>query len=223
MPSNVSPRGHSRFSIGIARAIAGALMTPAALLVTLLCLGAAVAPRSALAMDVVTLRRGDLGRETDFLRKYVRDARDSYHHTRRPGYPRTKDLYVGRFDLNGDDQYELFLFLDPPGDNGTAPLFAEIYQKVAGNWTAIGIVPPIGRGRTCTIEISEERIHGWRTILGYEYGLRFGAWTEEHIRLARLMRTPIVEHSYVGICFTDRCAWEREESYWGPLVERPTR
>ncbi len=223
MRSNVSPRGACALSIGIARAIAAALMKPATLLAILLCIGAAVAPSSALAMDVVTLRRGDLGRESDFLRKYVRDARSGYEDDRRPDYPRRKDLYVGRFDLNGDGQYELFLFLDPPGDNGTAPLFAEIYQKVAGNWTAIGIVPPIGRGRTCTIEISEERIHGWRTVLGEEFGLRFGAWTEEHLRNARLMRRPIVEHSYVGICLTDRCAWREKEIYWGPLVERPTR
>jgi hypothetical protein len=223
MPSGTINQPHCNRLIGVAKATIAALVTPAALLLAFLGLGGDIGASSALAMDVVTLRRGDLGKEREFLSKYVRDARAGNEDDRRPDYPRRKDLYVGRYDLNGDGQYELFLFQDPPWDTGTAPRFAVIYQKIADNWTAIGDVPPIGRGRTCTIEVSEERFHGWRTVLGDEYGLMFGAWTEEHIRLARLMRMPIVEHSYVGICFTDRCAWEQEESYWGPLVERPMR
>ena len=195
-------------------------MVSAALFFVLFLVGCASSPSPALAMDAVSLRRGDLGKEREFLEKFARDwgGLSSVY------IPRKKDLYVGRFDLNEDGQYELFAFYQPPYDTGTAPLFVSIFQKIAGKWTGIGIVPPLACSRrTCTIEVSQERFHGWRTILGHEYGLRFGAWADEHIRGARLEGRPVVEHSYVGICFTDHCAREQEESYWGPLVERPKR
>jgi hypothetical protein len=177
---------------------------------------------SALAMDSVTLRRGDVGKERDFLNRYVKDERKRHESDR---YPRGKHLYVGRFDLNDDGQYELFVWSPPPPgeDTGTAPIFAGIFQKIAGEWARLGVVDFYCRRRICMIDISEERSHGWRTILGVEHGLRFGAWTEEHIRLRHLMGQPVVEHSYVGICLNYRCALETEESYWGPLVERPSR
>jgi hypothetical protein len=177
---------------------------------------------AALAMDTVKLRRGDVGKERDFLNRYVRDEQQRRESDR---YPRTKHLYVGRFDLNDDGQYELFVWSPPPPgeDTGTAPLFANIFQKIAGEWTHLGLVDFSCRRRICMIDISEERFHGWRTILGREHGLRFGAPTAEHIRLLRWMGHPVVEHSYFGICLNYRCAFEDEESYWGPLVERPSR
>jgi hypothetical protein len=97
------------------------------LLLILFCL--AGSPRSALSMDTVTLRAGDFAGDLKFLSQYLRERRAFYELR----YPLTKDLYVGRFDLNGDGQYELFLWHERPlGFSGSEPIHAEIYRKVGG-------------------------------------------------------------------------------------------
>ena len=59
--------------------------------------------------DWVRMRPGDYGNETEFLNRFVFQEyeRDQVYVT---AYSREKNIYIGRYDVNGDGVSELFVF-----------------------------------------------------------------------------------------------------------------
>lgn len=157
----------------------------------------------ALASDFVIMRPGDVGEDGPFFEELLQQTRKQCGcETCTCPDLEKRDLYIGRYDLNGDGVEELFVVFSR--SCGTAGCENPIYQKRHGTWVEIagldggGWISPEESGATqCQfIEVPGERRHGWLTLIGLEHGLR---WVRDR-------RTGKID--YTWFCLTQECRHE---------------
>lgn len=173
-------------------------------------------------MDRLEFRAGDFGKDRAFFRSYLAELRKKWG--RWHGPLTAKSIYVARFDLNDDGQYELFVWhIDPIDYWPFQPV--GIFRKRDGKWEEFEAIDPFWDKEKGDfwLEISEERAFGWRTIVGGDEGLQAGAWTDELIRQYRRTGQRFEIDGYAPICFTDRCLTEVDGHGDRLRRERPAR
>lgn len=123
--------------------------------------------------DWVTMKPGDFGAETEFLDRFVFEEyeRDVVYVT---AYSRERNIYVGRYDINGDGAMELFLFNSHSSWCGSAGCLTYIFEGAGDNRRDIG-------GGPLTINVMDERVCGYRSLKGSDGIYR---WTGEYYGLA---------------------------------------
>lgn len=172
---------------------------------------------TALASDFVIMRQGEVGEDRAFLEAWLEPIRAGCIDCEPCGCDRLSvdELYIGRYDINGDGQPELFVVIGSSYFCGTAGCENPIFQKRNGHWVELTGLDGGGwigsdetGGSNCHfIEVPGERRHGWLTLIGLETGLR---WRRDR-------RTGRIEE--IAFCLTRQCRHETGD----PLETRWTK
>lgn len=164
--------------------------------------------------------------EREWAQKYIRD------------WVRFDWIFVGRFDINDDGQDELFVMLGFPSRCGSAGCDMKIFRRTEQGWQQLpgyvdavlspaeahpsvpGRVDPSARGLTYEIWASEERVGGYRTLVGDEFGARWQPASEfKEMLLMDEAKYRGLPGAYLGLCFSPQCAHEQNK----PLMKPPPR
>ena len=173
-----------------------------------------IAATRAAASDVVILRPGDVGEEREFFESLLEKARAECF----CNFQMT-NFWVGRFDINDDGQYELFVSYENSPFCGTAGCTNPIFQLQNGRWqeiagldggrSAVGGIDPRPNPFNYII-VSVERFDSYRTLIGREIGMQ---WSVDETT---------GEAGYHLFCLTLRCLWD----FTGPpdeLLRKPAK
>lgn len=151
------------------------------------------------------MRPGNVGEDAPFFEDLLRRTRkECGGETCTCAELELRNLYIGRYDLNGDGVAELFVVFSYTAFCGTAGCENPIFPKRRGRWVEIagldggGWISPEESGATAChfIEVPGERRHGWLTLIGLEHGLRW----------VRNRRTGEIGESW--FCLTQGCRHE---------------
>ena len=122
----------------------------------------------------VRMKPGDFGNESEFLDRFVFEEyeRDQVYIT---AYSRERNIYVGRYDVNGDGVTEIFVFNTHSSWCGSAGCDTDIFERVGDDWRDIG-------GGLLATNVMDESVCGYRSLKGVdgiyrwngkEYGLAY--------------------------------------------------
>lgn len=160
----------------------------------------ALVAERATASDVVILRPGDVGEEREFFESLLRKARaDCFC-----DFQMTNFL-IGRFDINDDGRYELFVSYENSPFCGTFGCTNPVFQLQNGRWEEITVLdggtPAMGAfdprpNPYNYIIVSEERSDSYRTLIGREIGQQ---WSVDEIT---------GKAAYHAFCLTLACLWD---------------
>jgi hypothetical protein len=210
--------------------------TSGALLAAMVALASVFYTASALAYDRILLRPGDVGADASFLQRLLDqdkedlaprpyDDRDEEDMKWSEEYVRKwinfDHVYVGRFDLNDDGKHELFVMLG--WGCGTAGCRTYLYGQTAAGWKEIPVFidpRPVARRNAYQLFASEERIGGYRTLVGSEFGGRWQPAAEfTDMSLMDEAKYRGLPGQYLLMCFSEQCAHETDL----PKVKKPRR
>ena len=134
---------------------------------------------------IVPMRHGDVGTEREFIEELLVQARLDC------GGELTFDNFqIGRADLNDDDTYELIVNFAHSCFGGTCGDKTPIYQYYHGEWVEIADLDGTNHDISEVahlltderenrwppreyVTVLDEKIGGWRTIIGGNYALRW--------------------------------------------------
>lgn len=161
----------------------------------------------AAASDVVIMRPGDVGEERAFFETLLERARaDCYCDFQ------MKDFWIGRFDVNDDGRYELFVSYQKFPFCGSFGCPNPVFELQNGQWQELtGLdggaqvydgLPP-GSSPYGYIIVSDERFDSYRTLIGREIGQQWSV--DETTGRA----------GYRAFCLTLACLWD----FTGPPEE----
>ncbi len=149
---------------------------------------------SASAEELVPYRRATHLSPADwrFVRKFVLNkysdaieiSAEKHKLTKEQGleHLRRHNLWTGLYDLNSDGAPELFLTIVHGYECGTAGCSTNIFYKdKEGQWVIFTGLSALFDRRVGhpNIEVTGEKIRGYKTILGGKYGLRWNGWEYE--------------------------------------------
>lgn len=143
----------------------------------------------------VILRSGDAGPERAFFERLLRETRAECD------CDFTMDrFHIGRFDLNDDGRYELFVWYEHSVYCGSAGCKNAVFEWQGSQWKDIASVHAW---------VDSERIGGYRTLLGEESGERWG------------LDETTGEQGYHHFCRTLWCLQDFDVDLW--RLEAPAR
>lgn len=156
----------------------------------------------AAASDIVILRPGDVGEEKAFFESLLVRARAECFCDFQ-----ITDFQIGRFDVNDDGQYELFVSYGKFPFCGSFGCHNPVFQLQNGHWKPIteldGGTWTFGAFDTrpnrlhyvIAIIVADERFDSYRTLIGGEMGVQ---WSVDETT---------GEAGYHSFCLTPRCFW----------------
>ncbi|MBM3570437.1 MAG: hypothetical protein FJX46_16975 [Alphaproteobacteria bacterium] len=127
----------------------------------------ALAGSGGLAAERLVLKPAEVGTEYEFLDKLVRtgavrvlDPKFDFD-----------DIGVGRFDLDGDGNYELLVGFDSGVFCGRSECPVHIYKRIDRQWTWVGglWVPIEGAPVSFGVFVEAQIHNGWRVLSNGEY------------------------------------------------------
>jgi hypothetical protein len=203
----------------------------------------------ALAYDRILLRAGDVGNDAPFLQRFLdeelelirpddeaTDEMKAWSEKYFREWVNFAHVYVGRFDINDDGENELFVMLGFPSRCASAGCETYLFRRTEHGWQELSMpvdpVPvapgqtaprwldPAARERAYQILASEERVGGYRTLVGDEFGGRWQPASEfAELILLDEAKYRDLPGGYLLLCFSRQCAHESDE----PLVKPPKR
>ena len=137
-------------------------------LVLIVLSGSASLVNSGNANGQIVLKPGEIGPDAAFVRGYLAARGDTESNP--------EEFYVGRHDLNNDEQLELFIVFYEPGYCGTAGCEMMIFEKIDGSWNAFAGMyvhgPSYGHRDEIFLETKDEGAP-YLTVYGYHLGMRW--------------------------------------------------
>ena len=176
------------------------------LLATLVAIGAA--PVS--ADETLQLRRGNLGNDLDFIDKFLKVLEpDFYRPTKDFGEGFREmtldDIYVGRFDVNGDDVEELFVFVYYSTWCGKTGCNMHVFERGGGDWVEVVYARPYPRAqeddgqRVYGLSVWTDPETGYKTVYASSSGFRWTGERYEHIDDARILELQAESFDFAGM------------------------
>ena len=139
----------------------------------------ALPPAAGSAADAVVTRPDNFGEDLAFIDGYLTLTWPDYYRVERPverGHEFGLDsVYVGRYDVNGDGQAELFVHVQFVGLCGSAGCPTYVFERQAGEWTRVSAMsgdPSMG------VWIDPDS--RYKSVFSYYAGFR---WTGETYRV----------------------------------------
>ena len=156
----------------------------------------------------VLLLRNNLGSESAFIDRFLADSfPESYKANEEFGsvWLTLDDLLVGRYDVHGDGQAELFVYIAHPAWCGTAGCDLYVFENKDGAWVkAIHDGPQAARereeGKTVDyLFVWTDPETGYKTVYTSNAGFRWTGERYEHIDDARILELEAERFDFAGM------------------------
>ena len=130
---------------------------------------------SGFGAERVVTRRDNFGEDLRFVDQYLGLTWPEYYRTQAPvevGFEFSlDDVYVGRYDVNGDGQAELFVHVQYVGLCGSGGCPTYVFERKNGEWANVSRI--VG---DAYMDVWVDPDTGYKTVFSYYSGLR---WTGE--------------------------------------------
>ncbi len=128
------------------------------------------------AGEIVEFQRNYKGKEMAFIERYLTDSWESKD-LFVEGEIELDELEVGFHDVNDDGNREMFVQIMDTWVCGTSGCETLVFEVLNGSWKLIGAI------QLHAVEISDEKLSGYRTLYSWPLGARWNG--EAYIRFSR--------------------------------------
>ena len=115
------------------------------------------------------------------------------------------DIYVGRFDVNGDDVEELFVFVYYSTWCGKTGCNMHVFERGGGDWVEVVYARPYPRAqeddgqRVYGLSVWTDPETGYKTVYASSSGFRWTGERYEHIDDARILELQAESFDFAGM------------------------